>query len=145
MMSLAALPTPECLTMTNVLNAAFETASNRFLILSGLALTSLRGTVLSGAYMQTHTRLATTALAVERFRQKQGQLPKNLKELVPRFLHEIPTDPFDGKPIRFRRLAEGYVVYSVGADGHDDGGRERPERKRFNDNSTYDITFIVEH
>jgi hypothetical protein len=144
MMSLAALPSPACLTMTNVLNAAFETGSNRFLTLSGLALSSLQGTVLSGAYMQTHTRLATTALAVERFRQKQGQLPKNLKELVPRFLREVPTDPFDGKPLRYRRLASGYVVYSVGADGHDDGGRERPERKKFYDNSTYDITFIVE-
>jgi len=44
----------------------------------------------------------------------------------------------------FYPLSKGYVIYSVGADGHDDGGREPPEIKKFNDQSSYDITLIVE-
>lgn len=36
---------------------------------------------------------------------------------------EVPLDAYDGKPIRYRRLADGVVVYSVGADGKDDGGK----------------------
>jgi hypothetical protein len=38
----------------------------------------------------------------------------------------------------------GYKIYSVDAEGHDDGGRERPVSKKPGDKQTYDITFIVE-
>ena len=34
-----------------------------------------------------------------------------------------PLDPFDGRPMRYRRLdASSFRVYSVGPDGVDDGG-----------------------
>ena len=36
--------------------------------------------------------------------------------------HAVPTDPIDGKPLRFRRLADGVVIHSVGQDGRDPGG-----------------------
>jgi hypothetical protein len=35
----------------------------------------------------------------------------------------LPVDPFDGKPLRSKRLPDGIVVYSVGPDGVDDGGQ----------------------
>lgn len=41
-------------------------------------------------------------------------------------------------------LAKGYVIYSVGSDGHDDGGREKPADWKSSDKTTYDITFTVE-
>ena len=28
----------------------------------------------------------------------------------------MPADPFDGKPLRYRRLAKGYMIYSVDRD-----------------------------
>ena len=34
----------------------------------------------------------------------------------------VPLDPYDGKALRSRRLADGYLVYSVGVDRTDDGG-----------------------
>jgi hypothetical protein len=89
-------------------------------------------------------RSATAALAVEHFRLVHGQLPENLNELVPQFLPAVPSDPFDGAPLRYHRLAKGYVIYSVGADGHDDGGREKPANWKSSDKTTYDITFTVE-
>ena len=69
-------------------------------------------------------RLATTALALERFRITTGRLPEGLDELVPDYLEAIPVDPFDGTLIRFFHLARGYMIYSVGEDGYDDGGCE---------------------
>jgi hypothetical protein len=42
--------------------------------------------------------------------------------LVPRYLKEIPVDPYDGAPLRMRRLDDGLVIYSVGPDGKDNGG-----------------------
>jgi hypothetical protein len=53
----------------------------------------------------------------------------------------LPADPYDGKPLRFKRLSAGYVVYSIGSDGRDDGGLERNPK---NPGTGSDITFIVE-
>jgi hypothetical protein len=92
----------------------------------------------------SNLRLATTTLAVERFRLARGKLPENLDELVPQFLPAVPLDPFDGQPLRYHLLAKGYVIYSVGDDCHDDGGREKPADWKSSDKTTYDITFTVE-
>jgi hypothetical protein len=65
---------------------------------------------------------AVPGLAVERYRLKYHRWPDSLSAVVPEFLPELPTDPFDGKPLRFRRDSEGVIVYSVGPDRTDDGG-----------------------
>ena len=108
-------------------------------------LPSISRLVVSEASTQARIRLATTALAVEAFRRAQGHLPVALKELTPQFLAAVPTDPFDGAPLRYRLLPRGYIIYSVDADGHDDGGREPPENKKSADTNSYDLTFIMEH
>jgi hypothetical protein len=142
---LAALPPPGSLALTNYLESADTVARKKLDILSLIVLSSLSGTIVSEARTQAFIKLASTALAVERFRLDRGRLPGDLKELTPQFIAAVPTDPFDGAPLRYRRLARGYVIYSVDADGHDDGGREPPERKKITDKTSYDLTFIVEH
>ncbi|MHC4637798.1 MAG: hypothetical protein ACYTBP_13190 [Planctomycetota bacterium] len=89
---------------------------------------------------QMHT--AEVAVAIERYRLSHDKLPESLTELVPDYFESVPKDPFDGKVLRYEKLSKGFVVYSVNEDGFDDGGRERPKDK--NDDSNYDITFIVE-
>ncbi len=37
-------------------------------------------------------------------------------------LQTVPADPFDGRPLRYRRDGEEAIVYSAGFDGKDDGG-----------------------
>lgn len=71
---------------------------------------------------QARLRCAVAALAVERYRQKHGRWPERLADVVPDFLTAIPADPSDGAPLRYRRLEDGAVVYSVGDDGQDGGG-----------------------
>ncbi|HMC89437.1 MAG TPA: hypothetical protein VKI17_07805, partial [Gemmataceae bacterium] len=67
-------------------------------------------------------RTLIAALAAERYRQAHGRWPESLAVLVPQYLREVPLDPFDGKPLRLRRLSDGLVIYSVGLDGLDNGG-----------------------
>jgi hypothetical protein len=62
-------------------------------------------------------------IAVERYRMKHKKWPAKLADVVPEFLKAVPLDPFDGKPIRMVRVADGVIVYSVGYDGVDDGGK----------------------
>ena len=94
-------------------------------------------------HAESQARLASLAvvLAVERARLAQhGQLPLSLDALVPQYLPFIPQDPFDGR-LRFKKLPRGYVVYSIGADGVDDGGTER---LNWNVQTNYDVTIIIE-
>jgi hypothetical protein len=69
--------------------------------------------------------VAAVALAAERFRRERGRWPESVGELVPGHLRSHPVDPFDGRPLRFRRLTDGLVIYSVGENGADDGGQVR--------------------
>jgi hypothetical protein len=91
-----------------------------------------------------HLLVAQTALAVERYRLASGGLPSRLEDLAPTYILRVPPDPFDGRPLRYRRLPTGYVVYSIGRDEVDDNGRERPPRRRSADHPTFDLTFTVE-
>ena len=62
-------------------------------------------------------------IAVERFRMKHGKWPAKLADVVPEFLARVPTDPFDGTPLKMVRTSDGVIVYSVGMDGVDNGGK----------------------
>jgi hypothetical protein len=62
-------------------------------------------------------------VACERHRQRTGRWPDSLEAIPKDILPAVPTDPFTGKAVTFRRLADGVVVYSIGPDGQDDGGR----------------------
>ncbi|MHC4192607.1 MAG: hypothetical protein ACYS8I_00705 [Planctomycetota bacterium] len=86
-------------------------------------------------------RSAQTALAVQRYRLAEGRLPGALADLVPDYLDTVPLDPFDGNDLRYKKLNVGFVVYSIGEDGKDDGGRERTSGSA---RSSYDLTFTVE-
>ncbi|MDB6064326.1 MAG: hypothetical protein JWR26_534 [Pedosphaera sp.] len=86
--------------------------------------------------------MTQTALAIERYRlATQDRIPDKLDDLVPSLLPSVPADPFDGKPLRFKKLPKGYMVYSIGPDRKDDDGVERNPKKP---GSAEDITFTVE-
>jgi hypothetical protein len=50
--------------------------------------------------------------------------PESLEHLVGEVITKVPTDPFTGNAFHYRREENGFVVYSVGKDGVDDGGLE---------------------
>jgi hypothetical protein len=75
-------------------------------------------------------RCAAVALAAERFRLAKGHWPERLEDLVPDYLPAVPADPFDGRPLRLRRMDDGILVYSVGADGEDNGGNVDRKNER---------------
>ncbi len=72
---------------------------------------------------QASLRCAIALLAVERYRQAHGHWPRSLSDLVPDYLAKVPIDPYDAAPLRFRSFVDGVVVYSVGADREDNGGK----------------------
>jgi hypothetical protein len=62
------------------------------------------------------------AAAVELYRLDHDAAPRSLDQLVPKYIESIPIDPFTGKPMRYRPLADegGGAIYSLGPDREDD-------------------------
>ncbi len=89
---------------------------------------------------RAHLELAKTALALERYRLAGGKVPQRLEELVPQYLQAVPSDPFDGNPIRYRRADPGYCLYTISEDGQDNGGKEKTDVPC---GAPYDWCFIV--
>jgi hypothetical protein len=68
-------------------------------------------------------RCAAAALAVERYRLAKRQWPDGLAALVPDYVAAVPADPYDGQPLRLRHMPDGLIIYSIGQDLADDGGK----------------------
>jgi hypothetical protein len=115
----------------------------RWCVVSRMLLPALDKALVKAVRCDAKIRDAQTAIAVERYRLANGKLPDRLGELSPTFLPAVPADPFDGKPLRYKPLAKGYVVYSVGEDREDNGGTEK-NAKGLSYVPGTDITFVVE-
>ena len=73
------------------------------------------------------------AFALAAWRSDRGGYPKRLAVLAPKYLKSVPTDIFNGKPLNYRVTKTGYLLYSVGPNGKDDGGRWLGEFPRGDD------------
>ncbi|MGA2605032.1 MAG: hypothetical protein ABSG14_12460 [Verrucomicrobiia bacterium] len=136
------LPLPESIDASHAVNEEVEHLP-RWRVLSRLLLGSLSTSVNKAGGCAAKVRDAQTAIAVERYRAANGKLPDELSDLIPTFLPAVPVDPFDGMPLRYKKLAKGYVVYSVGEDREDNGGAETNSNGCSYGPGT-DITFTVE-
>lgn len=76
--------------------------------------------------MAADVRMVRAGLGLLRYRRLHGEFPPTLDALQLEGL----IDPFDGKPLRYRREAEGFVVYSVNEDLKDNGGAERQPKQK---------------
>jgi hypothetical protein len=76
------------------------------------------------AEAEAERRILITAIALERYRGKHGSYPGSLAQLVPEFLPAVPPDFMDGQPLGYRLTGNGhFLLYSVGLDCVDDGGK----------------------
>jgi len=66
-----------------------------------------------------HRGLSDLALAATAYRAANKTYPAKLEELIPKYIDRIPTDPFDGKPIKMEPVAGGLDLYSIGTGGKD--------------------------
>ena len=113
-----------------------------YCVVTGLMTPALGRAFIEDAKKVARLRAAVAALAVERFRLVNGALPEKLEDLVPACIGALPADPFIGKPLRYKKLEKGYIIYSVGENERDDGGREKAPRG--SPSTDTDVTFTVE-
>jgi hypothetical protein len=70
------------------------------------------------------TKLADVALTLAAYRADHGKYPDRLTDLKPKYRAET-KDPFSDGDLLYRPAADGFLLYSVGPNGKDDGGRNR--------------------
>ena len=72
----------------------------------------------------TQNALLLTALALRAYKLDHGADPLTLSALVPGYLQAVPADPFAlSGPLHYKHLGMKPLLYSVGPDGKDDGGK----------------------
>lgn len=72
----------------------------------------------SPARMQARAYVVRVGAAVQAWRARHKRLPETLQEVMA----TVPLDPFDEKPLRYRREERNFVIYSVGPSGKFAGG-----------------------
>ena len=73
---------------------------------------------------ETQNALLRTMFALRAYRVEHHTYPATLAALAPGYLPRVPQDPFAlSDPLRYRRIGNSYLLYSVGPDGKDDGGK----------------------
>lgn len=73
--------------------------------------------------LQAETSLLRLAMALRLHTTESGKLPARLDELTPKFIGKIPKDPFSTTAFVYRVTSTNWLLYSLGPDRVDDGGR----------------------
>lgn len=67
------------------------------------------------------------AMALAAYQADHGQYPETLTALQPKYLPTVPLDLFSGEPLIYEPDNKGYLLYSVGENGIDDGGQAKDD------------------
>ena len=101
-----------------------------YAVVSKLAIPDMEATFMKTATFEALVRAFRAGLACRIHKGRTGQYPESLEALVPALLNDVPIDPFTGEPLVYRREGEGFIVYSLGSNQRDDGGRGTWEIKQ---------------
>lgn len=91
-------------------------------VLAGLLLPAISAASAAEDRANIDLALMQTAAALALFQQQTGDYPASLDELTPQLLARPPHDLFTGKPLVYQKTPAGYLLYSLGPNGSDDGG-----------------------
>ena len=79
---------------------------------------------IKGLENETQNGLMLLTLALHLYQVEHGHYPTSLAKLAPACLQKLPNDPFAVKgTFLYHPKGTSYVLYSVGPDGKDDGGK----------------------
>ena len=74
--------------------------------------------------MAAHREALISILAINRYNAEKGTFPASLQELKKKgYISTIPPDPYSDNSFVYKRTNKGFVLYSVGRDFKDNGGK----------------------
>lgn len=73
-------------------------------------------------------QLSEMGFSLAAYRADHGKYPSRLADLLPKYAEAIPEDVFSGADLIYRSDSGSILLYSVGRNGQDDGGRGYNDR-----------------
>lgn len=73
-------------------------------------------------------QLAEIGFSLAAYRADHGKYPSRLADLLPKYAEAIPEDEFSGADLIYRSDSGSFLLYSVGRNEQDDGGRGYSDR-----------------
>ncbi len=97
--------------------------ADTFQIFIGLSIDSIRRVQDSLDRNEQVQRNVQIAFALAAYKSDHGNYPAKLDDLAPKYLATVLDDLFSGKALVYHPSEKGYLLYSVGVNGRDEGGR----------------------
>jgi hypothetical protein len=101
----------------------FTTIFTRHQLLAAVMVPALGNVHRLGAMAQVAAEEAMLACALERYRLAHSQFPDKLDALTLDFISGLPHDVITGNSYKYQRTADSFLLYSVGWNETDDGGK----------------------
>jgi hypothetical protein len=92
-------------------------------LLAALLCPAISAVFQSESRIRTDEELLLLGVALSKYKADKGEYPEKLEELVSGYVKTIPVDAFAGTPLVYKKRANGYLLYSLGANQVDDGGK----------------------
>jgi hypothetical protein len=80
---------------------------------------------ISGSYYRFRNDVTCTqgVVCILKYEADVGELPDGWEDVVKKgYFRSVPIDVYSGRPVIYRKVGDGFTVYSVGSDGVDNGG-----------------------
>ncbi len=106
-------------------------------LMISLLLPALNATIDAQDRQNTTLDLTRLAAALAVYRAEHGAYPQKLDDLIPTVLKKLPVDLYSANPFIYQRKDDGYLIYSTGENGADDGGSN--EQRRVFEGHAYDM------
>ena len=89
-------------------------------------ISSLKDDFKNFAVEESYSKGLVIAAALKLYKAEKGKYPENIEALVPKYLKSLPYDDFsiDRKFTYLGRGQGNVILYSLGIDGKDDGGKD---------------------
>jgi hypothetical protein len=115
-----------------------------YAIMTGAMIPAISNIGVTFARIEAGRRITAWGVALRRHKLATGAYPDRLTDVRSEFAKAAGglIDPFTAGPLVYRRQGEGFILYSVGANMADDGGRN--ERDRMPRGLADDIAFAME-
>jgi hypothetical protein len=79
---------------------------------------------------KTDVQATLSIIAILRYKQDTGVYPEHLEQLTAEaYLKELPMDPYTDEPLVYCRTADNFILYSLGHNFKDDGGKPEVDSK----------------
>jgi len=80
---------------------------------------------------QAFASLSQLALAISAYHAEHHSYPAALGDLAPKYISEIPKDPFSSSDFKYKLQDNGFLLYSIGLNARDNGGKNYLEENNY--------------